>query len=56
MNLSEAIAATYLGHNEQAGHDRRAAGMIYDIRQTTTYEYASIVSHARAIVSGCCRR
>ena len=50
MKLSDAISAAYLTNNERSEFRLGGAGMIYDVRQTTTCTYASPVAHARHVL------
>ena len=44
MRLSEATAHRLSDLQRAIGSDVGGAGMIYDVRQTTTYDYASKVA------------
>ena len=50
MKLSDVIAATYFTTHERARGSLGGARMIYDVRQTTTYHYASPVAYARHVL------
>ena len=50
LALSDEIAAFYLTHNDRAGYGAGGARVIYDIRQITSYSYASKVSYARHVL------
>ena len=50
MKLSDAISTAYLTNTERAEASLGGAGMIYDVRQSTTYDYASPVAYARHVL------
>ncbi len=50
MKLSDAITAAYLTTNERSEFDLGGAGVIYDVRQTTTCSYATPVAHAHHVL------
>ena len=50
MKLSDAVTAAYLSNNERSESDLGGAGVIYDVRQTTTCAYASPVAHAHHVL------
>ena len=50
LRLSEAIASTYLSQRANWRRTMGGAGVIYDVRQTTTYSYASKVAYAHHVL------
>ena len=50
MKLADMIGSTYFTTHERAQLRWEALAMIYDIRQSTVYHYASSVAYARHVL------
>ena len=50
MKLSDVVASTYFTTHAALGSGMGCARMIYDVRQETTYHYASTVAYARHVL------